>query len=367
MFTFFVPVLVVSSIATFLAVLLVLAEQYLVNYGECTIDVNDGDKELKVEGGDSLLSALTEEKIFIPSACGGRGTCGYCKVKVLDGGGPLLPTETPFLTRKEIEENMRLSCQIKIRQDIKIMIPQELLAVKEYKCTCSEIVDLTHDIKLFRLKLVAPDTIDYVTGQYVQLFTPVYFRGGEEVYRAYSIASDVSEKGMLELIVRYVPSGICTTYCFEHLAVGDEVLVNGPYGDFCLSETDSPMVFVAGGSGMAPIRCILKSMRNSQNKRKATYYFGANRVDELFLLDEMRQFEKDLHDFTFVPVVASPGKDEKWDGEVGLVTEAVERGLKNAAECEAYLCGSPGMIGACRKLLTEMGMNEEKIYFDSFE
>ncbi|MBW8035437.1 MAG: 2Fe-2S iron-sulfur cluster binding domain-containing protein [Planctomycetes bacterium] len=367
MFSFFMPVLVVSSIATFLTVLLVVAERYLVNYGECSIDINDGDKELKVQGGDSLLSSLTGEKIFIPSACGGRGTCGYCKVTVLEGGGPLLPTETPFLTRKEIAEDMRLSCQVKIRQDMRIAIPQELLAVKEYACRCSEIVDLTHDIKLFRFELVEPDAIDFVAGQYVQLFTPVYFRGGEEVYRAYSIASDVSEKGMLELIIRLVPCGICTTYCFEHLKAGDEVLLNGPYGEFCLSETDAPMIFVAGASGMAPIRSILCDMRNTQNRRKATYYFGANKVNELFMLDEMRQFEEKLADFKFVPVAASPGKDEQWDGEVGLVTEVVERGLKNASECEAYLCGSPGMIEACRKLLVKMGMGEDKIYFDSFE
>jgi len=367
MFSFFIPVLVVSSIAAFLTVLLVVAERYLVNDGEYTIDVNDGNTKVKVQVGESLFNALAAEEIFIPSMCGGRGVCGYCKVKVLDGGGPLQPAETSLLRKKEIADGIRLSCQVKIRQGMRVAIPQELLAVTEYVCRCSEIVDLTHDIKLFRFALVAPDATDYVAGQYVQFFTPIYFEGGEEVYRAYSIASDPREKGMLELIIRFVPGGICTTYCFEHLKVGDEVMLNGPYGEFCLSETDAPIVFVAGASGMAPIRSILCDIKNTQNRRKATYYFGSNKVEDLFMLDEMRQFEEELGDFKFVPVVASPGKDEQWDGEVGLVTEAVERGLLNASECEAYLCGSPGMIEACRKLLVKMGMGEDKIFFDSFE
>lgn len=366
MLTFFVPVLVVSCIATFLAALLVVAETYLINYGECVIDINDSEKELMVEGGGSLLNTLFNEKIFIPSACGGRGTCGYCKLKITDGGGPLLPTETPFLTQQEIADNIRLSCQVKIRQDIRIVVPGELLSVKEYLCRCSEIVDLTHDMKLFRFELVEPEKIDFVAGQYIQLFTPVYFKGGEEVYRAYSMASDPEKTNMIDLIIRLVPGGICTTYCFEHLKVGDDVRMNGPYGDFLLSGTDAPIVFVAGGSGMAPIRSMLSEMRNTQNGRKATYYFGANTVKELCLLDEMRQFEEDLADFTFVPVVASCEEGAEWDGETGLVTEAVERNLKNASDCEAYLCGSGGMIEACKKVFTKMGMDEDKIYFDSF-
>lgn len=367
MLTFFMPVLVVSCIAMFLTVLLVVTERFLANHGEYTIDVNNGNTKVKVQGGESLFSALADEKIFIPSVCGGRGACGYCKVKVLEGGGPMLPVETPFLTKKEIADNIRLSCQVKIRQDIRIVIPQELLSVREYLCRCVEIVDLTHDMKLFRLELVEPERIDYVAGQYIQLFTPVYFRGGEEVYRAYSVASDPEQTNTIDLVIRLVVGGICTTYCFEHLKVGDDVKMNGPYGDFRLSETDAPMVFVAGASGMAPIRSILFEMRNTQNLRKATYYFGANKVEELCLLDEMRQFEKDLADFTFVPVVAAPDPDEEWAGEEGLVTEVVERDLKNAAECEAYLCGSPGMIEACKKLFVKMGMAEDKIYFDSFE
>jgi Na+-transporting NADH:ubiquinone oxidoreductase subunit F len=197
--------------------------------------------------------------------------------------------------------------------------------------------------------------------------TPAYRKGVEEVYRAYSVSSDPARKDSIELIIRLVPGGICTTYCFEYLKVGDEVTFNGPYGDFHLSDTDAPIVFIAGGSGMAPIKCILHHMSNTGNKRKATYYFGANNVGELFLLDEMKLFEHELTNFTFVPVVVDRENGEKWEGEKGLVTEAVRRNVKNAPESEAYLCGSPGMIDASIAVLKELGMPEEAIFYDKFE
>lgn len=361
-----VAVMVVSSIGMGLAALLSICEHFLANYGPCEIDIN-GENNITVKGGKDLLSMLTAEKVFIPSACGGRGTCGLCKLKVLEGAGPLLPTEEPYLEKEERESNVRLACQVKVRNNLKIEIPQELLAVREYKCECTEITDLTHDMKQFRFRLVEPETIDYVPGQYIQLLTPVYEKSSEEVYRAYSISTDPANKDSIELIIRLVPGGICTTYCFEYLKVGDEMMLNGPYGEFRLSDTKAPIVFIAGGSGMAPIKCILHDMKNTGNNRKATYYFGANKVSELCLLDLMKGFESDLADFRFVPVVAEPQENENWDGEKGLVTEAVKRTLKNAPECEAYLCGSPGMIDAAIKILNELGMKEENIFFDKFE
>ncbi|MBW8015408.1 MAG: 2Fe-2S iron-sulfur cluster binding domain-containing protein [Planctomycetes bacterium] len=365
MVTVFISVLVISSIGGVLALLLVLSEKFIANYGICTVDIN-AEKQIEVQGGQSLLSCLVEEDIFIPSACGGRGTCGYCKLKVIEGGGLLLPTETPFLSDQEQKDDIRLSCQVKVRNDIFIEIEKELLSVRQYECICSGIEDLTHDIKLFKFGLAGSEEIDFIAGQYVQLLTPVYFKGGEEVYRAYSVASDPLNKGAIELIIRLVPNGICTTYCFEHLSIGDTILMNGPYGEFHLSDTESPMVFIAGGSGMAPIRCILSHMLNTGSKRKAVYYFGANKVSELFMIDEIKQFENDLDDFRFVPVVALPDPAEHWTGLTGLVTEAVESDLENAADYEAYLCGSPGMIEASGKVLAKLGVPEGKIYFDSF-
>jgi Na+-transporting NADH:ubiquinone oxidoreductase subunit F len=362
----FIAVVVVSSIGGGLAGLLVISEYFFASYGPCQITINDL-REITVEGGNNLLSALTDDKIFIPGACGGRGTCGLCKVKAIEGAGPLLPTEEPYLNEEEGESKVRLACQVKIRNDLKIEIPPELFAIQEYVSQCIDIEDLTCNIKRFRLELLDPEIIGYIPGQYMQLLTPVYEGSDEEVYRAYSIASDPANKRIIELIIKLVSNGICTTYCFKYLKVGDEVKINGPYGEFRLSETGAPIVFIAGGVGMAPIRCILHHMKNTGNRRKATYYFGANTVKELFLLDEMKAFESELEDFRFVPIVAAPEKDEEWDGERGLVTEAVQRNLKNASECEGYLCGSPGMIDASIKVLLELGMREEEIFFDKFE
>jgi Na+-transporting NADH:ubiquinone oxidoreductase subunit F len=363
--TILIAVLIVSSIGAALAAVLVVSETFIANYGECEIEINQ-EKNLKVRGGGNLLSVLTQEKIFIPSACGGRGTCGLCKLKVLEGGGLLLPTEEPYLDKEERESNLRLSCQVKVRNNLKIRIPEELLAIKEYVCTCAEIKDLTHDIKQFRFELVEPKTIDYIPGQYIQLLTPVYEKSSEEVYRAYSMSSDPAEKNAIETIIRLVPGGICTKYCFEYLKEGDQVKLNGPYGEFHLSDSDSPMVFIAGGSGMAPMKCLFHHMQNTGNKRKTIYFFGANVVSELFLLDRMKQFEDELADFTFVPVVAKPAEGEEWNGETGLVTEAVERNLTDASQYEAYLCGSPGMIDASIAVLKKLGITQDRIFYDKF-
>jgi Na+-transporting NADH:ubiquinone oxidoreductase subunit F len=360
-----IDVLVVSSIGAGLATLLVASEYFIANYGECRININD-ERDLTVQGGKDLLSMLTAEKIFIPSACGGRGTCGLCKVKVLEGAGVVLPTEEPYLSKEERESNVRLSCQVKVRNDLRILIPRELFAIQEYLCRCARIEDLTHDIKQFRLELVEPATMDYIPGQYAQLLTPVYEENPVEVYRAYSISSDPADKGAIELVIRLVPGGICTTYCFNYLKEGDEMKINGPYGDFRLADTEAPIIFIAGGSGMAPIKCMLHHMKNTGNRRKATYYFGANKVKELFYMDLMRQFESELADFRFVPVVAAPEEGEAWAGETGLVTQAVQKDLKNAPECEAYLCGSPGMIDAAVKVLIELGVSEKNIFYDKF-
>ena len=360
-----IAVLTVSFIGAALAALLAVSQRCLADYGECKILLNS-EKQISVQGGRSLLSVLTEKKIFIPSACGGRGTCGLCKLKVVEGAGLLLPTEEPYLDNEERESGIRLSCQVKVRNDLKIQIPDELFSIREFTCKCTEITDLTHDIKQFRFEMLEPDTIDYVPGQYVQLLTPVYEKSSEEVYRAYSISSDPADKHNIEMIIRLVPGGICTTYCFEYLKVGDEVKLNGPYGNFRLSSTDAPIVFIAGGSGMAPIKCMLHFMKNTNNQRKAGYFFGANKVKELFLTDLMKQFQNELPDFSFVPVVASHDPNEKWDGQTGLVTEAVKKNLKNASECEGYLCGSPGMVDAALKVLVELGVSEDKIFYDKF-
>ncbi len=361
----FITVLIVSSISAGLAAILVLCQLFVANYGTCKISINR-EKELSIKGGESLLSSLNAQKIFIPSACGGRGTCGLCKLRVLEGAGLLLPTEEPYLNPEERKNQVRLSCQVKVRNDLQIEIPPELFAIREYTCRCVDILDLTHDIKQFRLELQEPATLNYIPGQYVQLYTPPYAKQKEEVYRAYSISADPAQKNIIELIIRLVPNGICTTWCFQYLKAGDPVKFHGPFGEFHLSQTDKPILFIAGGSGMAPIKCMLHHMKNTQNQRQATYFFGANKVSELFLTDQMREFESTLPHFRFIPVVAMPEEGQNWQGQIGLVTDAVRREVKNAADCEAYLCGSPGMIDAAIQVLKDLGMNQKQIYFDKF-
>lgn len=360
-----ITVLIVSSIAAALALLLVIAERFIANYGECKITLN-GKREITVKGGKPLLSALTEQKIFIPSACGGRGTCGVCKVKILEGAGPILPTETPFMTKEELAGNVRLSCQVKVRNDLAIEISEELFNVREFKARCAKIEDLTYDMKRFRFELLEPNKMDFVAGQYVQLLCPRYKGSSEEVYRAYSIASNPEDHGTIDLIIRRVPNGICTTWCFEILKEGDSVKLNGPYGEFRLSETDAPMVFVAGGSGMAPFVSILHFMQKNGIQREAVYFFGGNTMRDLCLDEQMKDFEKALPNFSFVPVVARPEEGGGWDGEAGLVTEAVQRRFKDLGGHEGYLCGSPGMIDAAAKVFTTLRMPEDKIYYDKF-
>ncbi len=362
---FMFAVLIVSSIGAALAAALALCEIFVSNYGDCKLAVN-GKREIKVKGGGNLLSALASEKIFIPSACGGRGSCGLCKVRVVEGGGQILPTEEPYLTEEEKRDDVRLACQVKIKNDMLISIPEELFSVREYSCRCAEITELTRDMRLFRMEIESPPAIDYVPGQYIQLLTPRYGDRSEEVYRAYSVASDPADRNAIELIIRLVPGGICTTYCFDFLKTGDPVRLNGPYGEFRLSGTDAEIIFVAGGSGIAPIRCMLFEMRNRKIARKARFYFGGNTVTDICLVEEMRSFERGLHDFSFVPVVANIRDGDKWEGETGLVTDVVRRNVKDASACEGYLCGSPGMIDASVKLLRELGMPEEKIYYDKF-
>ena len=330
----------------------------------CVIDINNGARVLRVPGGNTLLCTLVEQQLFIPSVCGGRGMCGCCKVTVQAGGGPLSPREERRLAPAERAANMRLSCQITVQNDLSITLPQELLAIHEFHGTVARITQLTHDVRAFRLKLNDPATIQFIPGQYVQLLSPVYNKSSAAVYRAYSIASDPRDKNAIELIIRLVPGGICTTYCFEYLKEGDQVKFNGPYGEFRMADTTAPMIMIAGGSGMAPIKCILQHMQNIGSTRDARYFFGANQVCELFEQDWMKQCEQILPHFAFVPVVLRP--ETEWHGETGLVTQAVERAYTDLSGHEAYLCGSPGMIDACVVALTKRGMPQAKIYYDKF-
>ncbi len=360
-----IAIVVIAGLAGLLAVLLMVADALLLNYGECTITIN-GEEERTVDGGKTLLASLMESEIFVPSACGGRGSCGLCKVKVLEGGGPLLPTEEPQLTPDEIADKMRLSCQIKVRNDIRIELPQQILSLQQYTAVVEKLEDLNYDTRLVRLALREPEAMEFRPGQYIQLETPAYGMTPEPVYRAYSVASPQYEPGSIDLIIRLVPNGICTTYVFEVLAEGDEVRLNGPYGDFYLRDTDAEIVFVAGGSGIAPIRSILYQMAHEGSTRKATFFYGCNEVRDLYLVEQMKELEEKIPNFTYVPAVARPESADEWDGETGLVTEVLDGHLEDGSSCEAYLCGAPAMIDATIEVLRRKGVPEERIFYDKF-
>jgi Na+-transporting NADH:ubiquinone oxidoreductase subunit F len=362
---FLISVGVVCAITTVLALLLVLAEAVIARYGDVTITVN-GTSSLTVEGGGTLLSTLKEQSIFIPSACGGRGSCGLCKVRVTEGGGEALSTELPWLSKDEIRNQVRLACQIKVKRNLKIDIPPELLSVRQFKARVIGLRDLTHDIKEVRLAVIDPPELAFNAGAFIQLEVPPYELTDEPVYRAYSIASDPDNRGEIELEIRYVPQGICTTYVHKHLKVGDGVVFNGPYGDFRLHESDREILFIAGGSGMAPIKAVLHTMARAANPRRTRYFFGARTTRDLFLVEEMRKWETVLPSFKFIPALSHPGPDDRWTGECGLITEVVARHVQSGDNTEAYLCGSPLMIDACVKVLREKGMPEALIYYDKF-
>jgi len=355
----------VTGITVFLAVILVISEAFIANYGEVEIIINE-KKKITVKGGRPLLGTLMEEEIFIPSACGGRGSCGLCKLRVESGAGQYLPTELPWITKEEQSQNIRLSCQVKVKQDMAIRIPEELFSVKRFQTRVEKITDLTHDIKELKLKLIKPDTIDFRAGQFVQIQVPEYKLSDESVFRAYSVSSVPSDTGMVELEVRLVPEGICTTWVHEYLKEGMEVTINGPYGDFYLRDTERDIVCIAGGSGNAPIKSIMMDMAEKGNPRKLTYFYGARGKKDLVLPEEMDAIASKLPNGKYVPVLSEPDGNDDWSGETGFVTDAVARYLESGDNTEAYLCGSPGMIAACIKVLTDKGVPEELIYFDKF-
>lgn len=354
-------IVVLSAVAGGLGVVLAVLDRYLGTYGECKIFINDQDP-MVVQGGNSVLQYLIDHKIFIPSACGGRATCGFCKLKVLEGGGLVLPTEAPFLSKEEIRQGVRLVCQVKVKQDVRLVIPEAYLKVQRFRTEVTEIEDLTHDIKRIVLKLLEPDTIDCKPGQYIQFEVP-----GTSEFRAYSMSSPPSWQHALEIIVRLVPGGLCTGYIFNRLKVGDTIYVTGPYGDFYLRE-DSPrdILCVAGGSGVAPIKSIITHLFEQGTTRQVLYFFGARAVKDLYFYRECLELASRYPNFTYVPALSAMDPEDQWDGETGFIHTVIDRHVGSCQNMEAYLCGPPVMIDAVIEVLKRKGMPESLIYFDKF-
>lgn len=356
---------IVCGIGVVLALLLELANKYLADYGEKRILINN-EKEIIVTGGSPLLSTLKSENIFIPSACGGKGTCAYCKISVLEGGGPVLPTETPYLSAEELETDIRLSCQVKVKEDLKIQIPEELFLVKEFRAKVIEITDLTHEIKGLKMDLLSPEEgIIFKPGQYVQLEVPKYEKSSTPEFRAYSISSDSKEHSRIELVITKVPEGAVTTYVHEYLKKGDEITLYGPYGDFYVRDSDRGILLIATGSGLAPMKSILYQIDENNIQRETILFFGEKTKGELYYYDELKNLESKLHNFKFYPTL-SRADDEEWDGERGRVTNLIEKHVPENAPFDVYLCGAPPMIESCMELLIQKGIPEDHMFFDKF-
>jgi Na+-transporting NADH:ubiquinone oxidoreductase subunit F len=351
-----------AGLTVALAAMLMVAERLLINYGVCKLDINAGEKPLELEGGQTLLSSLYANEIFIPSACGGQGTCGHCKITITSGGGPVLPTETPLLTRKEIRSNIRLACQVKIREDIYVRIPEDLLNVRMFTSTVESSIDLTYDMKEIRLRLEEPAEILQRPGQYVQVQAP---SSEEPVFRAYSISSPVYEPNIVQLVVRLVPGGIGSTY-LHNVQPGDTVYFTGPYGEFWLNEDPSvELVCVGGGCGMAPMRNIILTLYEKWPERICWLFFGCRTTRDIFYLKEWEEFSKKHPNFHVIYALSDELEEgEKWDGETGFVHLSADKHLESGVPRQAFLCGPPLMIEAVTRVLQEKGTDD--IFYDEF-
>ncbi len=360
----FLAVGVTTSIFVVLSAVLLVAEKYLADYGDCVITINDGSSVLEQKGGSSLLSALIENKVFIPSACGGKGSCGFCKVEVRTGGGSILPTETPFMTRKEIKSGIRLACQVKVKQNLEIAIPENLLSVKEYNATVGSELYLTYDIKEVTFDLIEPTEIEQQPGQYIQIRAP-----GPDgpIFRAYSISSPAYEKNKVQLMVRLIPGGIASTY-IHGLKVGDKVMFTGPYGEFELSEDEATdIVCVGGGAGMAPISSIIHYVYSKWANRRVYLFFGCRTTKDVFYLDEFKKLREKYPNFKIIYALSDPIEEgEEWDGDTGFIHLSVDKHLESGKKSQAFLCGPPPMIEAVTDVLGEKGLKPEDIFYDKF-
>jgi Na+-transporting NADH:ubiquinone oxidoreductase subunit F len=389
-----------------LVLVLIATRSQLVSSGEVTITINDDpDKAVRTSAGSSLLGTLAENKLFVPSACGGQGTCGVCRVVVKEGGGSLLPTETGYISRKEARDGYRLSCQVKVKEDLKIEVPAEIFDVKKWNCRVRSNDNVATFIKELVLELPEGDEVPFRAGGYIQIECPPHrvdykdfevdkeYREDwdkfdqwrftsqveESVVRAYSMANYPDEKGIIMLNVRIasppprtpdVPPGQMSSYIFN-LKPGDEVVISGPYGEFYARETKSEMIFIGGGAGMAPMRShIFDQFRRIGTDRKVSFWYGARSMREAFYVDDFDNIAAENENFGWHLALSEPLPEDNWDGLKGFIHQVLfDNYLKDhpaPEDCEYYICGPPMMNDAIIQMLTNLGVEQENIMFDDF-
>jgi len=426
---------IISAIVVFLVVIFLLvslllwAKAKLTNSGPVVLKLN-GEKEITVEAGSTLLNTLSNNKIFLPSACGGGGTCAMCKCQILEGGGEILPTEVPYFSRKEIQNNYRLGCQVKVKNDMDIKIPDEIFGIKKWECQVISNHSVASFIKEFVVKLPEGETLDFQAGGYVQIDVPpiecdfkgidiapdkndpegkdkfkedwdkfglwdLKMKNDEPIFRAYSMANHPAEGNIVMLNIRIatppwdraknkwmdVNPGICSSYVFTRKP-GDKVTISGPYGEFFIKDTGAEMLYVGGGAGMAPMRSHLFHLFHTlKTGRKVSYWYGGRSKRELFYVDHFEKIEKEFPNFKFHLVLSEPLPEDNWtekkdvddnegDGFIGFVHQAVidQYLTKHDApeEIEFYFCGPPMMNQAVLKMCDDWGVPPENVAFDDF-
>ncbi|KAF5053856.1 Na(+)-translocating NADH-quinone reductase subunit F [anaerobic digester metagenome] len=408
-------IIVLISIVVFLTIILLLVgvllyvRAKLTPPGKVKITIND-ETEIEADPGSSLLSTLSAQKIFLPSACGGGGTCAMCKCQVFEGAGDILPTEKGYFTRKEQQNNWRLGCQVKVRGDLKIGIPKEIFGIKKWECEVVSNRNVATFIKEFVVRLPEGETLDFQSGGYIQIDVPkcevdfkdivvedkfredwdklkiwdLKMKNPEPIFRAYSMANHPAEGNIVMLNIRIATPpwdraknqfmnfnpGICSSYIFSRKP-GDKVMVSGPYGEFHIKHTDKEMLYIGGGAGMAPLRSqIFHMFHTEKTNRKVTYWYGARSLREVFYDDEFKAIEKDFPNFKFNIALSEPLPEDNWNGYTGFIHQVVLDNYLSKhpepEEIEFYLCGPPMMNSAVFKMLDNLGVPKENIAFDDF-
>ena len=397
-------VVMFTLIVLALVVVILSARAKLVASGDVNILVN-GEKKIVAPAGDKLLQTLAGNGLFLPSACGGGGSCAQCKCVVKSGGGSMLPTESSHFTKRDAAEGWRLSCQVPVKQDMEIDVPEEVFGVKQWECTVESNPNVATFIKELTLRLPEGENVDFRAGGYVQLEAPPHhvkfsdfdveeeYRGDwehfgffkleskitEPVIRAYSMANYPEEKGVVKFNIRIatppprsqgIPPGQMSSWVFN-LKAGDKVTVYGPFGEFFAKETDAEMVFVGGGAGMAPMRShIFDQLRRIKSDRKMSFWYGARSLRELFYQDEYDQLSDENDNFDWHIALSDPQPEDNWEGLTGFIHNVLyEQYLKDhpaPEDCEFYMCGPPMMNAAVIKMLKDLGVEDENIMLDDF-